>query len=390
MRAGRRRLGVLFASGLVAFALPPVAGPAAAVECLPAARTHFADLPWPQERLAAERAWSYHRGDGVVVAVLDTGVSRAAPALAGRVLPGRDVRSGGRADSDCAGHGTFVAGLIAASQRRGTGFAGVAPGVRILPIRVADRFDDVHPDLLASGVEAAITGGASIIVVVPSAPFGSPALSRAVEQAERRNRLLIAGSSTHRAEGVAHPAALAGVLSVAAIGRNGAGLSAPVQGAGRLPDLAAPGADVVSIAPLGVGHLTASARCLATGFVAGTAALVRGYHPGLDAAQVRARLVATADPAPPSARPSLGAGVVNPLAAVTSVAPVRPDPVGTDTAGRRLPELEPALPGTVPQRPDGMAVSVGVAVAAVAGAVATGVAMTAVGAARRRRDTSSG
>src|SRR6266550_24709 len=169
-------------------------------QCVPAVNDVFRQLPWAQQRLAPERAWMLTRGGSVTVAVLDTGVSRSAPALAGRVLPGRDVRTGGPADSDCAGHGTFVAGLIAARPVGATPFAGVAPDARILPIRVADEGSDVHPDLLAKGIQAAVQGGATVIAVVATAPFGSPALRQAVALADERGAIVVASAATMRGQ----------------------------------------------------------------------------------------------------------------------------------------------------------------------------------------------
>ncbi|MFY1632206.1 S8 family serine peptidase [Solwaraspora sp. WMMB335] len=360
---------------------------AARAECAPPATTPYPQRPWPQTRLAPERAWTFSRGDGIVVAVLDTGVSGTAPALAGRVLRGRDVLTGGPADTDCSGHGTFVAGLVAAAGMPGTGFSGIAPGARILPIRVADQFESIHPDRLAEGIEAAVQGGASIIVVVPTAPFGSPALTSAVEYAERSDRLVVATAVDQFAgDGTpAQPAVLPTVLSVAAIDSDGAGTATAVGADGTdpaVPDLAAPGTDLISVAPTGRGNVTASAEALATGFVAGVAALVRGYLPGATPAQVRARLTGTADPAPPSARRSLGAGVVDPMAAVSAVDPP-PVPVpGDELAGPPPPQLGPSVRPYDPRSTRAAAAWLGgVAVGSAVGAMA----VAAIVAARRRQ-----
>ena len=381
-----RRAGLLMTAAIVAaapLALLPPAAPALAAECLPPAQTPYPAVPWAQEQLAPQRAWALSRGEGVVVAVVDTGVSASAPALAGRVLPGRDIRPiGGAANTDCAGHGTFVASLIAAGAMAGTGFSGVAPGAVILPVRVAETFDDQHPDVLALGIEAAIDDGATIIVVVPSAPFGSTALANAIARAERENRVVIAASTTHRTGGEAHPAAYASVLSVAGIKHDGSPLSfLGLDGTGRIPDLAGPATDLVGVAPAGAGNLVGSARCFATGFVAGAAALVRGYLPGLTAAQVRERLVGTADPAPPSARPALGRGMVDPLAAVTTV-----DPPAPDESGPPVIAPAPTLPHALRDaHRDGVQLAGNLVVLIAMIAVIAGLFATAAVAARRRR-----
>ena len=373
---GRRVPAALVLACLVAVALPvapasaapappgsPTAGPAAKTaanppagstgpdgsQCVPPADTVFRRVPWAQRRLDPQRAWGFSRGGSVTVAVVDTGVSRGAPALAGRVLPGRDVRTGGPADSDCAGHGTFVAGLVAARPTAAGGegepagdggFTGLAPDARILPIRVSDRAGDVHPDLLADGIEAAVQGGATVVAVVATAPFGSPALQRAVALADRRGILVVASAVTMRAEqgDIAYPAALPGVVSVMGIGSDGSPANAPPS---SHPALAAPGKDLVSIGPGGRGNLQASGVNLAVGYVAGTAALVRGYLPQLPVPAVRHRLTATADPAAGS-NPLLGSGVVNPVAAITAVLPAASE------RGPEPPKREPVVLPPIP------------------------------------------
>jgi membrane-anchored mycosin MYCP len=303
-------------------------------ECAPPANRVFRAVPWAQQRLDPARAWMLTRGRSVTVAIVDTGVSRSAPALSGRVVTGADVRTGGPANSDCSGHGTFVAGLVAARPIGGGPFAGVAPDARILPIRVSDRAEDVHPDVLARGIEAAVRGGAKVIAVPSTAPFGSSALQRAVARAERRDAVVVASALTTRAQegDVAYPAAYPGVVSVTAIAPDG---SLPSADQAYPPALAAPGRDLVSIAPSGRGNVEGSAINLAVGYVAGAAALVRSYLPRLPAAAVRDRLVATTDPGT-GGDPPMGSGVVDPVAAVTAVLPVatedgpappEPDPV---------------------------------------------------------------
>jgi membrane-anchored mycosin MYCP len=126
---------------LLALALP--AAPAAArapsgCASPPEPARPVAATPWPQQRYAPERLTPLADGAGVVVAVIDSGVDRGHPQLAGRVLDGADfLEPGGDGTRDCAGHGTGVASLIAATARPGVGFRGLAPAARILPVRVS-------------------------------------------------------------------------------------------------------------------------------------------------------------------------------------------------------------------------------------------------------------
>jgi subtilisin family serine protease len=146
--------------------VPAHAQPEPSVEqepCMrPPPRT-YPSVPWPQRQLAPERVWPLTDGSGVTVAVVDTGVDGQVPQLRGQVLPGVDTTAPDRgpADDDCFGHGTFVAGIIAATRIVGTGYAGVAPGVRILPVRCATTDvpgapGTLTPEGMALGIRAAV------------------------------------------------------------------------------------------------------------------------------------------------------------------------------------------------------------------------------------------
>ncbi|GAA0556070.1 S8 family serine peptidase [Saccharopolyspora spinosporotrichia] len=312
---------LLVLGGLVAAPSPVSAQPG---QCAAPADNVVREIPWPQQRLAPRSAWALNQGGSTLVGVVDTGVSAAAPALAGRVLPGQDVLGSGPANNDCAGRGTFMAGLIAAGQTTGVGFAGIAPRARILPIRVAQNPNEVDPGRLAAGIRAAVDGGAKVIAVSMGTPSPAADLRAAVDYAAGRDALVIAASDMNVQDGqTSYPAAFPSVLPVSGIDESGSpanrgGSNAPAQA----PALVAPSSNVVSIAPAGAGHITASGGGIGVAFVAGAAALVRSYHPDLSAAQVRHRLEATADH-PPAVLPdpALGFGVVDPRAALATVLP---------------------------------------------------------------------
>jgi membrane-anchored mycosin MYCP len=291
-------------------------------KCAAPAETVVRDVPWAQLALAPERAWILTRGAGVVVGVVDTGVSARSPALAGAVLPGRDVSTNRAADTDCSGHGTFVAGLLAARPVSGSGLTGVAPGVRVLPIRVAADEKQIDPDKLAAGIRAAVDGGARVIAVATGTDTAPPALRAAVAHASAHDALVIASTDSAglSTNGPVYPAALPGVVAVASLQSDGK--PAAVGGKETAPTVAAPGAGLVSVAPEGKGNVTASGSGIAVAFVAGAAALVWDYRPRLKAEEVRHRLEVTADH--PTGRlpdPMLGYGMIDPVAAVTTALP---------------------------------------------------------------------
>lgn len=327
----KRVLAVAAAAVLASSVAPPTFAAAddqPTGQCAPPAKTVIPQESWAQQRVAADRVWPLTTGSGVV-AVIDTGVAAGAQGLSGAVLPGTDLR-GGKGDGDCFGRGTFIAGLIAA--RPGTGpFVGVAPGARIYPVRVSDDPPKIldHAGLsrdIAQGIKSAVDGGATVVAVGILATIGTPELQQAVEYAAAKDAVVIAPAVVPKQGQLAFPARLPGVVSVAPLTPSGPVTNQPY---GADPMVAAPAGDLVSVAPEGAGTRLGSGTELAVGYVAGTAALIRTYYPSLSAAQVRDRLLRTADH--PSAKlpdKYVGYGAIDPYAAVSTVldndAPVRP------------------------------------------------------------------
>ncbi|MFQ6146791.1 S8 family serine peptidase [Streptomyces seoulensis] len=271
---------------------------AEATVCTKGSSTVMTQVPWAQRLLGLDKAALLTDGEGVTVGVVDTGVSTKAAALSGRVTAQPD------ADSDCVGHGTFVAGLIAATPRSGVGFAGVAPGARIFAARGTDTSGTADASSVARGIRAAVDAGCRVVTVSAALARDSSALSSAVRHAAEHDVLLIApdvpdaASTGQVRQAVATPfwpAAASGVLSVVDFGVDGKrpdGAPAAFE-----PDLAAPGDLVSGIGLAGDGHFVGSGASFAAAYVAGAAALVRAYHPDLTAAQTADRLERTGYPA---------------------------------------------------------------------------------------------
>ncbi|MCI2417482.1 type VII secretion-associated serine protease mycosin [Saccharopolyspora sp. K220] len=279
--------------------------------------------PWAQQMLTPERAWELTRGAGVTVAVIDSGVDAGTPQLAGAVLGGVDVlNQGGAANTDCVGHGTFVAGIIAARPIPGIGFAGIAPESRILPVRYTQSRTGGTATALATAIREAVDGGAQVINVSASSPYPNDDLRGAVDYAHERDVLIVAAAANSEQQGnpTTYPASYPGVLAVGAVDVTGS--RASFSQTGSFVSLVAPGVDVISIGPGGPGHWQDSGTSFAAPFVAGTAALVRAYRPDLRTDQVADRLRATAtSPGATVPDPEMGWGTVNPYLAVASVLP---------------------------------------------------------------------
>lgn len=367
----------------------PLPGVSARVGCVRptgGASTVIPGAPWSQQRLRFTDAWRFTRGAGQTVAVIDTGVSRH-PRLAGRLVDGGDFVGTEDGLTDCDGHGTLVAGIIAAAPDPATGFVGVAPDARVLAIRqssatVTTRAPDGSlregggdVDTLAAAVLRAARLGATVINIseaacVPVADAGRAlgGLRAAVRAAVDADVVVVAaagnagsGACTQGAEGqgpgqVVAPAWFGDdVLSVGYTRRDG--LPAPQSLRGPWVSLAAPGSEIVSLDPTGPGvvdrivpigterAIPIEGTSFAAPYVAGVVALVRARYPGLDARQVMARVTSSADrpggaSAVPGARDdAVGAGTVDPVAAVADVRPAEftgsgPAPVSPAGAGR--------------------------------------------------------
>ncbi|NEC90530.1 S8 family serine peptidase [Streptomyces sp. SID12501] len=312
--------------------------------CTGASTERATSVPWEQQSLQLPRAWQFSAGAGVTVAVVDTGVSTTAPALKGRVTVV------GEAGQDCVGHGSFVAGLVAATTVDGVRFAGVAQQARIVAVRGTDARGTATAASVAAGIGAAVDAGAKVIEVSPALVQGSAALTEAVEDAVAHDALVVAAavpdppakssaSSRDTPDPRAYwPAAQEGVLSVLDVDSSGGRPDNALLP--RDADLTAPGDGVVGPGPRGGGHYIGSGASFAAGFVAGAAALVRSAHPGLTGAQTAARLVSTAYP---DAVPRL-----DPYAAVTSVGAAERGVAAA--VGQEAPVRLPDDPGAAPTR----------------------------------------
>ncbi|MFJ6805838.1 S8 family serine peptidase [Streptomyces anulatus] len=319
-----------------------------------------AQTPWAQSFLGIGRAWELSRGAGVEVAVVSTGADASrVPALDGRVTGGRDVVAGGTVGDDCVGYGTFLAGLVAGKPQEGLAAAGVAPEARVIAVRATDKGGLTTPEALADGIGAATASGARIIHVALAVPSAPRKLKDAVAAALKAGAVVVApasarewesGPGASRAEsGPVYPAALPGVLAVSSVGPGGEpDTQSAEQGPRTRPRLSAPGVSVTGPGPGGGGQFTGGGDAVAGAFVAGTAALVLSYHPGLSGEQIAHRLEATAYGAMGDAQdPGVGPGVVDPVRALSAVLPEEqaesPSSSGTRnaSAAHAVPPLDP-------------------------------------------------
>jgi membrane-anchored mycosin MYCP len=306
--------------------------------------------PWAQQALDIPGAWAASRGRGVTVAVVDSGVDYS-PQLAGRVT---EINLTGQGPRDCVGHGTAVASIIAASDARARGipFYGVAPAARILSVKV-NTGDTGDTRLLARGIRDAVADGARVINVSIQTAANSPALRAAVTFALRRNDVVVAAAGNDNPGGGVgpyYPASYPGVISVGAVDETGT-LTSYTDRRTRV-SVTAPGANIASAWPGGYNPAN-QGTSFAAAFVSGVAALVLAADPQLSAAQVVDRIESTADG---QTGAHSGAGMVNPVQAVTAIIP----------AAAARPAVQPV---PVPQPPEQNPVTRTVALSIAGGAV---------------------
>ncbi|MCK2221307.1 S8 family serine peptidase [Actinomadura sp. ATCC 31491] len=299
-------------------ALNLAAAPAAAAapeECNPKKGTLKlpAGEPWAQKRLDIKAAWQLTRGAGVTVAVVDSGADYHPQVQLSKIID--ETHTGYR---DCVGHGTAVSGIIGARYLSGVPFHGVAPDARIVMVKQSNKTEgDINT--LVNAINDAVDAKADVINVSVRASDNA-SLKAAVQRALDNDIVVVAAAGNVTGpddqDVPAYPAAYEGVLAVGAATPDGkrADSSNAVTPVGVL----GPGTDITAPWP-GRSYMRGlQGTSFASPYVAGTAALVRARFPKLNQEQVRRRIIATADG---TSGAGTGAGMVNPLLALTAVLP---------------------------------------------------------------------
>ncbi|GIF50116.1 subtilase family protein [Asanoa ferruginea] len=277
-----------------------------------------------------ELLWPRTQGEGVIVAVLDTGVQANLPDLRGVVLPGADVTghgTDGRVDVDTepdavAGHGTAMASLIA-SQGAATGFVGVAPKARILPVTT---HGGGAIGAFSKGIRWAVDHGAQVINISQAANSECvPEVQEAVGYAIEHDVIVVAGAGNVGDEEnyASMPADCAGVVAVGAVGVAGDKF-APWSKTERQPYVAvgAAGVNTPGLLRDGVVHTGAGGTSSASALTSGVLALARSAYPDMPAREVVRRLIGSClDVAPDGRDDQTGYGMIRPNRVLTGNVP---------------------------------------------------------------------
>jgi subtilisin family serine protease len=311
-----------------------------AVVLIPAAAWGASNDPrfhqqWGLQRVGAEFAWTAATGEGVVIAVVDTGVDGSHEDLQ-RVLPGRDFVADDDDARDEHGHGTLISGVAAASTNNAKGVASVAPGAEILPVRVIppEGFND-DPQDVKNGIDYAVQRAQQLgkkLVINLSLDglndqnndprplpviFADPRVDTAIKNAEAAGAAVIIAAGNSGEGRTSYDSDRPGILVVGASDQNDGRWAFSSYGTGL--DVLAPGVDIVTTwwAPQHGPNVygAASGTSISVPFVSGTTALLMSK--GLSAAQAADRILKSAkDVGPPGRDDIHGWGILDTAAAL--------------------------------------------------------------------------
>ncbi|MGW0791040.1 type VII secretion-associated serine protease mycosin [Streptomyces sp. NPDC002911] len=333
----RRLLTAAAATGVLLVTLPvPSAAAVDSTQCTFPSKK-YAGRPWALQRVLIDELWEQSTGKGVRVAVIDTGVDIKNPQLTKAVdtgsgrnfLPknlkdenGSTIERGNEnGTTDMVGHGTKVAGIIAAREAEGTGFTGLAPDATIIPIQQNDAEGHGTAEKLAEAIDyAADEAGADVINIsqdTANAVKPTPLLEQAVNAALAKEVVVVASAGNDGLGGKVkktYPASYAGVLAVASSDRNNE--RAAFSQSGDFVGVAAPGVDMISTVP-GGGHCSDNGTSFSAPYVAGVAALIKAKHKDWTQEQIVAQIEQTAERSVAGHDHLVGWGVVDPVRALT-------------------------------------------------------------------------
>lgn len=272
------------------------------------------DQQYALAKMRVPDAWATAKGNGVIIAVVDTGVDFTHPDLAGKfVSRGRDFVNGDNDATDDHGHGTHVSGIAAAATDNRVGVAGVAWNAQVLPVKVLNANGSGDMATIASGIAWAADNGAKVINLSLGGSGGAAVLENAVNYAWNKGAVVVCAAGNTGSSSPQYPAVYANCVSVSATDAADRLASFSTYGPGI--DVAAPGHQILSTVR-GGRYESWSGTSMAAPNVSGVVALIWSAHPTWTNTQVRSALENSTDPI--GAATYFGKGRVNAAKAVGS------------------------------------------------------------------------
>jgi subtilisin family serine protease len=248
---------------------------------------------WGFQKTQVPQAWDRTTGSAaVIIAVVDSGVDDTHPDLKnGQIIRGPDLVENDNVPQDPFGHGSHVAGTIAATANNSTGVAGMAYSCRVLAVRVLGKDGSGQLSDVADGIIKAQQLGAKVINLSLGGTEGEAILEQAVNKVVAAGSLVVAASGNSNTTKPSYPAAYSGVLSVGASDQQDRRASFSNYGSGTA--IAAPGVGILSTA--GQTYKSMNGTSMAAPHVAAAAGLLFALKQDASAAQVRQALVSSGD-----------------------------------------------------------------------------------------------
>ena len=268
-------------------------------------------------------AWTYSIGSpSIVIAIIDTGIDIDHPEFEGRIselsynVPNDSV--GLLAVNDDDGHGTMVAGIIAANKNNGIGIAGITQNTQLLVIKTnEDGSESFKESDIIEGIYYAVDHGADVINLSLGSTYNNPLTEAAIDYATEQGVFIVCASGNNGTEETVYPASYANSISVSAV--DALKVLSTYSSYGSYIDLAAPGNSIYSTA-VGGGYASASGTSFASPHVAGIIALYLSIDPNASVEEVKARLYGSAeDLGDPGLDIQYGNGLINADALIQSV-----------------------------------------------------------------------
>lgn len=233
-------------------------------------------IPWSISQLGVEKAWTRSEGEGVVVAVIDTGCDLDHPDLQDNLVDGYDFINRSKYPTDENGHGTHVAGTIAASNNK-KGIVGVAPKCKIMPLKSLGADGEGNLKHICEAIIHAAENGAHIITMSLGTTLHAPIFKQTLDYAKERGCVIFcaAGNSGQKND-IMYPARYPETISVGSISKDYK-ISKFSCSQGSELDFLAPGENIISCVP-NDSYANMTGTSMANPFAAGCAALLLSYR----------------------------------------------------------------------------------------------------------------